>query len=49
MYVKHFLKMLFGLILMAVIGIGGLFVANYYSGQSGNPTAGGVIKSLQGK
>lgn len=49
MYVKHFLKMLLGLVLMAVIGIGGLFVANYYSGQSGTVTASGVINSLSGK
>ena len=31
MYARHFLKMLLGLVGMAVIGIGGLLVANHYS------------------
>ncbi len=31
MYVKHFLKMFFGLILMAAIGVGGLVLLNHYS------------------
>ncbi len=49
MYVRHFLKMLLGLILMAVIGIGGLVAANYYS-KKGTPTEGGnVFKSLMGQ
>jgi hypothetical protein len=31
MYVRHFFKMLLGLVCMAVIGVAGLAVANYYS------------------
>ena len=31
MYIRHFLKMLFGLILMAAIGIGGLMLLNAYT------------------
>lgn len=31
MYVRHFLKMLFWLVVMAGVGIGGLVLANYYS------------------
>lgn len=34
MYVKHFLKMLLGLILMAIIGVGGLVLLNHYSKTS---------------
>jgi|GEM_PF-5576827 len=31
MYVRHFLKMLVGLVVMGAIGVAGLVVANYYS------------------
>jgi hypothetical protein len=36
MYVKHFFKMLLGLVLMAAIGIGGLMLADHYSTKAGN-------------
>ena len=49
MYVKHFLKMLLGLILMAAIGIGGLFLADYYSKKTGGTDSGNVLNSLKGK
>ena len=39
MYARHFLKMLFGLILMAVIGMGGLFLLNKYTPSSNQATA----------
>ena len=32
MYFKHFLKMLAGLVLMLVIGLGGLIAANHFGG-----------------
>ena len=31
MYVKHFIKMLLGLVVMGAIGITGLVIANHYS------------------
>lgn len=31
MYVRHFFKMLLGLILMGALGAGGLVLANHYS------------------
>lgn len=34
MYVRHFFKMLLGLLFMAVLGIGGLLILNYYSGKA---------------
>lgn len=38
MDVKHFLKMLLGLVCMAAIGIGGLVLANHYS-KTGTATS----------
>lgn len=34
MYVKHFFKMLLGLIVMALIGVAGLLIINHYSKSS---------------
>ena len=41
MYAKHFFKMLFGLILMGAIGVGGLVLANHYS--KGQTASVGVV------
>ena len=51
MYAKHFFKMLLGLILMAVIGIGGLLLADHYSkaGQTtGLPSITTSVKTAPG-
>lgn len=34
MYTRHFIKMLLWLAFMAIIGVGGLVLANYYSKDS---------------
>ena len=39
MYVRHFIKMLVWLVVMAGIGIGGLVLANYYSKDSVSTSA----------
>lgn len=36
---NHFIKMLFGLIFMAIIGVGGLLVLNHYARTPGTTTA----------
>ena len=45
MYVRHFFKMLFGLILMGLIGIGGLVLANHYSKTQASEEPGTVSVS----
>ncbi len=42
MYTRHFLKMLFYLACMALLGMAGLFVANHYAASEEGASAGAV-------
>jgi ABC-type proline/glycine betaine transport system permease subunit len=44
MYAKHFLKMLLGLLVMAILGVAGLVLVNYYSKTGETPQE--AIKSI---